>query len=145
MSDKPADPADFGRMRQEERDLRIAKNSKGDAGGGGLGDIEADFQREQNQIQQRNARIAQERAALEAAKAAPAAKPPNIKHLLVAKKLSPTGGTSKFSVVGFYSSRELLAENLAAAVMEYGAVGQTLGVVDFDLAIRLDQPAVPPS
>lgn len=131
----PGSPEDFGRMRAEERELRQVK-------AGTLENAEAEFQAEQRRIQSQTERLKSEREKLERARQkSPTA---NIKHLLVAKKPNPAGGPSKFSVVGFYSSPAALAEGLAGAVMVYADAGQTLGAVEFDLSIKLDQPATPP-
>lgn len=99
-------------------------------------EADAEFKREQDLIKKNSDRIAAERVALERQRAAGPAK---IYHLLVAKQ------TGKFRVVGLYSDREKLAGELIAATVAHAAAGSVLGVVEFDLSVRLDQPARPPS
>lgn len=119
-----------------ERELRTIKITE-------LQTAEEEFQADQRQQQARDAKIKREREALEAQRVR-GLKPANVKFLLVAKCPSALGGPSKFSVVGFYSTREKLAEGLGGAVMAYTDAGQSLGTVDFDLSTLLDQPARPP-
>lgn len=132
----PGSPEDFGRMRADEIELRRVKSS-----GNSLQEAEAEFQAEQRRIQLEKDRLAAQRAKIEKERTAGPAK---IKHLIVAKKFNPAGGPSKFSVVGFYSSPATLAEALGTAAMAYADAGQTLGVVEFDLSVKMDQPVTPP-
>lgn len=62
-----------------------------------------------------------------------------IYHLLCAKS-----APKKIRVVGMYSSVEELATAIAAGAGPYSTAGQSLGVVEFDISIKVDQPPVDP-
>lgn len=122
---KPAGVAeDFNMMTPYERELRAAKAKQ---------DPEVAFRMEMQAIETEKARVQKERADFEAGIKAPPP-PTKIFHLLVAKQ------NGRFRVAGMYSDRPKLAAAIAGSVMEYSAAGAILGAVDFDLAIKLDQP-----
>lgn len=130
-------PTDFGFASPEERERRrlAALN---------LDDAEQEFQREQARIAKQR-RERDRKAVVNADTVPKPPKPPNLRHLLVARMPSLTeGGHPIFKVVGFYSDRALLAEHLGGAAMKYAEAGGSLGVVDFDLNVLQDQPAVDP-
>lgn len=107
---------------------------------GNLQDAETEFRLEQDRIQKERNRVQKEREKLEKAKTGPA----KLVHLVVAKLPTVQGIVPPFKVVGFYSSRALLAENIGLAAMKYAETGAVLGIVDFDLSIKQDQPVVDP-
>ena len=65
---------------------------------------------------------------------------PKLVHLLVAKTL--VAGTDRYdlTVVGFYSSRENLAEHIGPAAVKYAEIGGAVGIIDFDLTLVQDAP-----
>lgn len=131
----PGSPEDFKMEAPEVREARSLKNQS-------LQEAEREFQIEQNRIAAERKEADRQRREFEAQSKKNAA-PAKLMHLLVAKKMSPTFKPS-FKVVGMYSNREIMAEHLIPAMMAYEEAGQSVGVVDFDLTIKVDQPAIEP-
>lgn len=134
---KPAgSPGDFKMETASEREARQLKAND-------LQAAERDFQIEQNRIAAQRSATEEKRRQFEAAKKV---KPPTkVMHLLVAKDTPAVPRQSPvFKVVGMFSTREKLAEHLGPAAMAYSEAGKTIGVVEFDLSVKVDQPAVGP-
>lgn len=130
---KPAgSPDDFKMQSPHEAEARRLK-AKADAEG------DQEFRAEMARLDKIKKDAEKARKEFEAKRTSGAA-PAKVYQLLVAKI------EGKFKVVGFYSGRPELAQALISdEVAAYAAAGIVLGNVEFDLAVKLDQPPVPPS
>jgi hypothetical protein len=106
-------------------------------------EADLEFQAEQRRIAEQRERFAKERVRLTHGiqhniVKVPAV--PKLVHLLVAKTL--VAGTDRYdlTVVGFYSSRENLAEHIGPAAVKYAEIGGAVGIIDFDLTLVQDAP-----